>query len=73
MVDVPPPEMGAPAELLSQRKEEKYNYKELCRMRISACSTLYKSLEPGVKVALDDDPRASTCMEQGLLERYGYF
>jgi len=28
MVDVPPPEMEAPAELLSQHKEEKYYYKE---------------------------------------------
>ena len=57
------PGIGAPAELL---REEKHNYKELFRIRTSVCYTLYRMLEPDVNAAIEDDPRATTCIDKGL-------
>ena len=70
MVDVQAPVnpgLNAPVEVQAAFKDEKYAYREIVKMRTSVLSTLYKSLEPDIKAALDDDPRATECLERGLL------
>jgi hypothetical protein len=70
MIDVPPPVhpgLGAPPDLLATHKDDKASFRDLCSKRIAVCSTLYRSLEPDIKSALDSDARATACMQQGLL------
>jgi hypothetical protein len=71
MVDVPTPadtySIGAHPDMLATHKDDKATFRDLCTKRIAVCSTLYRSLEVDIKSALDDDPRATACMQQDLL------
>jgi len=74
MVDVPPPAhpgIGAPPDMLATHKDDKATFSDLdldlCTQKVAVCSTLYRSLEVDIKSALDDEPRATACMQQGLL------